>query len=60
MVWASGKHEWFGDDFGGILLLVTDDDKSCSWAAFHDGPAGRRVECGEAERAAYRYQMQEN
>jgi MbtH-like protein len=46
IVWASGGHESFGDDYGSFFVLVNGEEQHGLWLAFADVPAGRRAGVG--------------
>jgi glycopeptidolipid biosynthesis protein len=42
----------FDDNDGSFFVLVNNEEQHSLWPAFADVPAGWRVVCGEADRAA--------
>jgi MbtH protein len=50
----------FDDDGGAFFVLVNDEEQHSLWPAFAAVPAGWRVVCGEASRAACLDYVEEN
>jgi len=50
----------FDDENGSFFVLVNDEEQHSLWPVFADVPAGWRVVCGEAERAACLDDIEQN